>query len=243
MQKIALVTGGTGGIGEAICRRLRDSGLKVIATSSSSTTLEKFPNNPDNHDISVEAVNVGDYGSCEELAARIKADYGSVSVLVNNAGITKDGTFKKMTVEQWHDVINVNLNSLFNVTRQFINEMIEQKWGRIVNISSINGQKGQFGQTNYSASKAGIHGFSMALAQEMASSGITVNTISPGYTATPMVTAIREDVLEKIVSGIPMKRLAKVEEIAAAVNYLVSDDAAFISGANLPINGVQFTSF
>lgn len=243
MKKIAIVTGGTGGIGTAISRKLRDDNFQVIATS-----LHHAGNSDDcvkskKSDIIVEPLDATDFYACEKFAEKILADYGSVSVIVNNAGITKDSQFRKMSYDQWYDVINVNLNSVFNVTRQFINPMLENGWGRIINISSINGQRGQFGQTNYSATKSAIHGFTMALAQETAAKGITVNTVSPGYTGTDMVRAIREDILEKIVADIPMKRLAEPEEIAAAVSYLCTDLAAFISGANLPVNGAQFTSF
>jgi acetoacetyl-CoA reductase len=173
------------------------------------------------------------------MMTKIKADVGPVAVLVNNAGITKDGMFKKMPIENWMAVLNINLNSVFNVTRQVIDDMLAAGWGRVINISSINGQKGQFGQTNYSAAKAGMHGFTKALAQETAAKGITVNTISPGYIGTEMVMAIQEEIRAQIVSGIPVGRLGKPEEIAKLVSYLASEDAAFITGANVAINGGQ----
>lgn len=241
MKKIALVTGGTGGIGTEICRGLLKDGYDVIALTLSSNKVSNFVE--ENPEIKVVSADVSDYESCKKAADEIRQKYGSVDVIVNNAGITRDCQFKKMEPSHWQSVLSVNLFSVFNVTHQFVNDMIEKGWGRIINISSVNGQKGQFGQTNYAAAKAGMHGFTMSLAQELARTGITVNTISPGYTGTPMVKAIREDILESIVNMIPMKRLAEPKEIAAAVSYLCSDGAAYISGANLPINGVQFTSF
>jgi acetoacetyl-CoA reductase len=173
------------------------------------------------------------------MGDKLNADFGGVDVLVNNAGITKDGTFRKMVPDQWNAVLTVNLDSVFNVTKQFIDGMLNKSWGRVINISSINGQKGQFGQTNYSAAKAGMHGFSMALAQETAKKGITVNSISPGYIGTEMVMAIPEDVRNQIVAQIPVGRLGKPEEIAALVAFLASEDGAFITGANIAANGGQ----
>lgn len=242
-MKIALVTGGTGGIGEVICHTLRDNGYKVIATAHNEAAAQEWQQQPGNQNIAVEIADVADFASCEALAKRVKSTYGTPYLLVNNAGITRDGQLKKMSVEQWNAVITTNLNSVFNMTRQYINDMLENKSGRIVNISSINGQKGQFGQANYAAAKAGMHGFSMSLAQETAKYGITVNSISPGYTATKMVEAIREDILAGIIEQIPMKRLAKTQEVAALVLFLASEEAAYISGANIPLNGAQFTSF
>ena len=183
--------------------------------------------------------DVSNYESSLAMIAKVKAEVGAVSVLVNNAGITKDGTFKKMPLENWMDVLNINLNSVFNVTRHVIDDMLAAGWGRVINMSSINGQKGQFGQTNYSAAKAGMHGFTKALAQETAAKGITVNTISPGYIGTEMVMAIQQEVRDQIVAGIPVGRLGKPEEIAKLVSYLASEDAAFITGANIAINGGQ----
>jgi len=181
--------------------------------------------------------NVSDWDSTVGAFQKIKQDFGPVDVLVNNAGITRDGMFRKMSQEDWRIVIDTNLNSLFNVTKQVIDDMVERQWGRIINISSVNGQKGQFGQTNYSTAKAGIHGFTMALAQEVASKGVTVNTISPGYIGTDMVRAIRPDVLEKIVSTIPVRRLGTPEEIGSMVAWLASDDAGFATGADFSLNG------
>ncbi len=181
--------------------------------------------------------NVGDWDSTVAAFAKVKSEVGPVDVLVNNAGITRDGMFRKMSREDWHAVIETNLNSLFNVTKQVIDDMVERGFGRIVNISSINGQKGQFGQTNYSTAKAGIHGFTMALAQEVASKGVTVNTVSPGYVGTDMVRAIRQDVLDKIVSGIPVKRLGLPEEIGSIVSWIASDEGGYATGADFSLNG------
>lgn len=246
MSKLAFVTGGKGGIGTAIARALYNAGHKVIVSEyrQNKDTKEWLEQQRhDGYEFDVVQVDVSNFDSCVICAQEIEKKYGIIDILVNNAGITQDSQFKKMTVAQWRDVVSTNLDSVFNVTRQFINPMLEQQWGRIINISSINGQKGQFGQTNYSAAKAGLHGFTMALAQECASKGVTVNTISPGYTATPMVTAIREDILDNIIKQVPVGRLAYPEEIGALTTYLTSDHAAFITGANLPINGGQFTSF
>lgn len=181
--------------------------------------------------------NVADWDSTVAAFDRVKAEFGNPDIVVNNAGITRDGLFRKMSVEDWRAVIDTNLNSMFNVTRQVIDGMLEKGWGRIINISSVNGQKGQFGQTNYSTAKAGLHGFTMALAQEVASKGITVNTVSPGYIATDMVKAIRQDVLDRIVSTIPVRRLGEPAEIASIVAWLASDDASFATGADFSVNG------
>lgn len=240
--KIALVTGGTGGIGNAICVRLADMGCKVVTTYRNKEKAEQWQRDKasDGYDIAIYACDVGSYEDCENLRNQIEADLGPVDVVINNAGVTKDTVFKKMSAEKWRIVINADLDSVFNVTRQFIEGMMERGFGRIVNISSINGQKGQFGQTNYSAAKAGMHGFTMALAQETARKGVTVNTVSPGYTATEMVMAVPEDVRNQIIAQIPVGRLGKPDEIASSVGFLVSEEAAFITGANLAINGGQF---
>jgi acetoacetyl-CoA reductase len=185
--------------------------------------------------------DVTDADMCSRMVDQVHDEIGPISILVNNAGITRDGTFRKMTFEDWHAVLRTNLDSVFNMTRPVIETMIECHWGRVINVSSINGQKGQFGQTNYSAAKAGMHGFTMALAQEVARKGITVNTVSPGYIATDMVMAVPDDVREKIVAQIPVGRLGKPEEIAALVAFLSSDIAGFITGANIAINGGQHT--
>jgi acetoacetyl-CoA reductase len=242
-KKIALVTGGIGGIGTAICRQLARDGYTVVANhiaqeaEKAQTWLAE--NRAAGFDVHLAEGDVSNFESCTEMAVKIKAEVGPVDILVNNAGITKDGMFRKMPLENWMAVININLNSVFNVSKQVLDDMLAKGWGRIINISSINGQKGQFGQANYSAAKAGMHGFTKALAQETAAKGITVNTISPGYIGTDMVMAIKEEVRNQIIAGIPVGRLGKPEEIAKLVSYLASDDAAFITGANIAINGGQ----
>ena len=239
--KIALITGGTGGIGKAICKRLYGMGARVVSTylGESKARDMQAEMKEKGCDIAIYPCDVSNFEQCEAMARDIGNDVGPVDIVINNAGITRDTTMKKMTAEQWQDVVNTNLNSVFNVTRVFIESMLERQTGRVINISSINGQKGQFGQTNYSAAKAGIHGFTMALAQEVARKGITVNTVSPGYIATEMVMAVPEDVRNQIVAQIPVGRLGKPEEIAALVGFLASEDAAFITGANLAANGGQ----
>lgn len=240
VQRIAYVTGGMGGIGTSICQRLSKGGFKVIAGCG--------PNSPRKdrwiaeqkalgYEFIASEGNVSDWESTKAAFEKVKAEVGRVDVLVNNAGITRDSVFRKMTPEDWKAVIDTNLNSLFNVTKQVIDGMIDNGWGRIINISSVNGQKGQFGQTNYSTAKAGLHGFTMALAQEVASKGVTVNTVSPGYIATDMVKAIREDVLEKIIGTIPVKRLGTPDEIASICAWIASDDGAFSTGADFSVNG------
>jgi len=239
-RRVALVTGGMGGIGTAICRRLGASGHIVIAgCGPGSPRRERWlaEMRAEGHEVYSAAGNVGDWDSTKTAIDRARKEAGEVDVLVNNAGIARDGTFRKMTNEQWHQVIETNLNSLFHVTKQVIDGMLDRGWGRIINISSVNGQKGQFGQTNYSTAKAGIHGFTMALAQEVASKGVTVNTISPGYIGTDMVRAIKPEVLEAIVKTIPVGRLGTPEEIASMVAWLASDDAAFATGADFSLNG------
>jgi acetoacetyl-CoA reductase len=181
--------------------------------------------------------NVSDWDSTKEAFDKVKAQFGNPDILVNNAGITRDGVFRKMSLDDWRTVIDTNLNSMFNVTKQVIDGMLDKGWGRIINISSVNGEKGQFGQSNYSAAKAGMHGFSMALAQEVASKGVTVNTVAPGYIATDMVMAVREDVREKIIQTIPVRRLGKAEEIGSIVGWLTTDDAGFTTGAEFSCNG------
>jgi len=244
--KVALITGGIGGIGTAICRRMANDGMRVISTchpaESEAAAQWREDQAADGLHIDTLSVDVSSFEECEEKLAKVLADYGSVDVIVNCAGITRDSSFKKMQKEQWYDVINVNLNSVFNVTQPLWSAMLENGFGRVVNISSVNGQRGQFGQANYSAAKAGMHGFTMALAQEGASKGVTVNTVSPGYVSTVMTEAIREDIRSAIVSGIPMGRMATVEEVASAVHFLVADDHEYITGANLPVNGGLFIS-
>ena len=237
--RVALVTGGTGGIGTAICKKLADQGHKVATNYRNEEKARAWETQmkADGYDFTLVK---GDVTSPEEAAAMVREveeKLGPVEVLVNNAGITRDGTFHKMSAQQWTDVINTNLNSVFNVTRPVIEGMRERKWGRIIQISSINGLKGQYGQANYAAAKAGMHGFTISLARENAKLGITVNTVSPGYVATDMVMAVPEEVRAKIAADIPTGRLGKPEEIAYAVAFLVDEQAAWITGSNLDING------
>ncbi|HLR83218.1 MAG TPA: beta-ketoacyl-ACP reductase [Paenalcaligenes sp.] len=238
-QKIALVTGGMGGIGTAICQRLANDGMIVIAGCSAGRNYQEWLDEQKEQGFDFHAMpaDVTDFDATQAAIEKISREVGVIDILVNNAGITRDTTFSRMSVEQWQDVINTNLNSLFNVTKQVIEQMADAGWGRVVNISSINGQKGQFGQTNYSAAKAGMHGFTKALAQEYARKGVTVNTVSPGYIGTEMVRAVREDVLEKIVASIPVRRLGEPEEIASIVSWLASDEAGFATGADFSVNG------
>ena len=239
-SRIAYVTGGMGGIGTAICRRLCKEGHTVIAgCGPGSERKERWLREMGSQGFNIHASegNVSEWDSTKRAFEQARADVGEIDILVNNAGITRDGTFQKMTNEAWHTVIETNLNSLFHVTKQVIDGMLERGFGRIINISSVNGQRGQYGQTNYSTAKAGIHGFTMALAQEVAARGVTVNTVSPGYIGTDMVRAIRPDRLDKIVSGIPVKRLGEPDEIASIVAWLTSDEAAFATGADFSLNG------
>lgn len=237
--KLAYVTGGMGGIGTSICQRLAKEGYTVVAGCGPSRDYRQWLDEQAalGYKFHASVGNVSDWDSTVDAFNKVKSDFGSVAVLVNNAGITRDGLFRKMGQDDWRAVIDTNLNSLFNVTKQVIEGMIENQWGRIINISSVNGQKGQFGQTNYSTAKAGIHGFTMALAQEVASKGVTVNTISPGYIGTDMVRAIRPDVLEKIVSTIPVKRLGTPDEIGSMIAWLASDESGFATGADFSLNG------
>ncbi|NLP64115.1 3-ketoacyl-ACP reductase [Paraburkholderia sacchari] len=239
-QRIAYVTGGMGGIGTGICQRLAKQGFKVVAgCGPNSPRRAKWLEDQKalGFDFVASEGNVGDWDSTKQAFDKVKAEVGEVDVLVNNAGITRDVVFRKMTREDWTAVIDTNLTSLFNVTKQVIDGMVERGWGRIINISSVNGQKGQFGQTNYSTAKAGIHGFTMSLAQEVATKGVTVNTVSPGYIGTDMVKSIRPDVLEKIVATIPVRRLGAPEEIASIVAWLASDESGFSTGADFSLNG------
>ena len=238
-QRIALVTGGTGGIGSAICQRLAQMGHRVATNYRDEARAREWQARMKaaGFDMVIAPGDVGSPDAAEAMVQSVEAQLGPVDVLINNAGITRDGTFHKMSASQWGDVINTNLNSCFNVTRPVIDGMRNRKWGRIVQISSINGLKGQYGQANYAAAKAGMHGFTISLARENAKLGITVNTVSPGYVATDMVMAVPEDVRAKIVADIPTGRLGKPEEIAYAVGFLVSDEAAWITGSNLDING------
>ena len=238
-NRVAYVTGGMGGIGTAICQRLHKDGYTVIAGCGPSRDHKKWIDEQaqQGYTFHTSVGNVADWDSTVAAFKAVKEQHGPISVLVNNAGITRDGMFRKMSREDWQMVIDTNLNSLFNVTKQVIDEMTEAGWGRIVNISSVNGEKGQFGQTNYSAAKAGMHGFTMALAQEVANKGVTVNTVSPGYIGTEMVRAIRQDVLDKIVATIPVKRLGTPEEIASMVSWVASEESGFATGADFSVNG------
>lgn len=244
-KRVVYVTGGMGGMGTAMCERLCRDGYEVIAgCSPGSERKERWLKRMREmgFDIHVSEGNVADWDSTTAAFEEIKAKVGHVDILVNNAGVTRDSVFRKMTFEQWKAVIDTNLTGLFNTTKQVIDGMVERGWGRIINISSVNGLKGQFGQANYCAAKAGIHGFTMALAQEVAARGVTVNTISPGYIGTDMVRAIKPEVLDKIVGGVPMKRLGEPEEIASLVAWIASDQAAFATGANFSVNGGQYMS-
>src|SRR5947208_2857798 len=239
-QRIAFVSGGMGGIGTAICRRLGRNGIKVVAGCLPGyDQKQQWLDTMRQEGLTVHAAegDVEDFDSCTQMFYQIASVVGPVDILVNNAGITRDGLFKRMVPADWYAVINTNLNSVFNVTRQVIEGMMERGWGRIINISSVNALKGQFGQTNYSAAKAGMHGFSKALAQEVVKKGVTVNTVSPGYVETDMVRAMKPEVLQSIVEQIPMGRFAQPEEIASLVAYLASEEAGYITGANISING------
>ena len=238
-QKIAYVTGGMGGIGTAICQRLHKDGFKVIAGCGPTRDFNKWLGEQKELGFSFYASvgNVADWQSTVDAFSKAKAEHGPIDVLVNNAGITRDRMFLKMTPDDWKAVIDTNLNSMFNVTKQVVPDMVERNWGRIIQISSVNGEKGQAGQTNYSAAKAGMHGFTMALAQELANKGVTVNTVSPGYIGTDMVRAIKPEVLEKIVATIPVKRLGTPEEIGSVVAWLAGEDSGFTTGADFSVNG------
>lgn len=243
--KIALVTGGTGGIGTAICRHLYKHGLKVVAGYShggDGSFAKQWQETQAKDDFKFDIVygDVSDFNSCASMIDEIETKIGPVEVLVNNAGITRDATLRKMQPKDWEDVVRVNLNSLYNVTRQVINGMLERQYGRIILISSINGQKGQFGQTNYAATKSAMYGFTKSLALEVASKGITVNAVSPGYVATSMVEKMSSDVLEKIIADIPVKRLAEPDEVARLVAFLAAEESGYITGANFAINGGQY---
>jgi acetoacetyl-CoA reductase len=242
-QRVVLVTGGMGGLGETISTKMADAGYKVVVTYSPGNSKYKewlADMKTRGYDMLAVPCDVADIDSCAKAVAEVQNKAGAVDVLVNNAGITRDMTFKKMDKLNWDAVLRTNLDSLFNMTKQVADGMVERNWGRIINVSSVNGSKGAFGQTNYSAAKAGVHGFTKALALEVARKGVTVNTISPGYIGTKMVTAIPEDVLNtKILPQIPVGRLGKPEEVAGLVIYLASEEAAFLTGANIAINGGQ----
>ncbi len=242
-QRVAVVTGGMGGLGEAICIKLHKMGFAVVTTYSpgnkkSADWLAEMKK--EGYTFHAVPADVADFDSCAQAVKQVETDVGPIDVLVNNAGITRDMTFKKMGKVDWDAVMRTNLDSVFNMTKAVLDDMVDRGWGRVINVSSINGQKGAFGQTNYSAAKAGMHGFTKALALEVAKKGVTVNTISPGYIGTKMVLAIPKEVLDsKIIPQIPVGRLGKPEEIAGLVAYLCSDEAAFVTGANIAINGGQ----
>lgn len=240
----AVVTGGTGGIGSAICQRLA-ADYRVIACYFKDGRHEEAKKwqaaqQEAGYDIDILYADIAKFADCEKLTTLILERYGQIDVLVNNAGITVDASLKKMTPEQWQQVVDANLTSVFNVTRNVLPAMLERNYGRIINISSINGRKGQFGQCNYAASKAALFGFTKSLALEVASKGITANTISPGYIETPMLAGVREDVLKNIIANIPVGRLGTPQEVANAVAFFASSESGFITGANLDINGGQY---
>lgn len=238
---LALVTGATGGLGTDMCRTLAEDGYFVVANYRSDLKAAQWHEKmkAEGYDFAMAKADVADYSEVESMIHQIQKDYGVIDVLVNNAGITRDGSFRKMSFENWDMVIKSNLYSAFNCTRCVINPMIEQQYGRIINISSVNGQRAQFGQANYSAAKAGMHGLTKTVAIEVAKLGITVNTISPGYIATDMVMAVPEDYRNKIVANIPIGRMGGTYEVAHLVSFLASKEAAFITGANYEINGGQ----
>lgn len=240
-KRVALVTGATGGLGTAMCKKLYDDGYTVVGSYRSQAKADdwKAQMKAEGYDIELFQCDVSDFDSCGRMITAIEEKVGAVDILVNNAGITRDRAFHKMTKEMWDDVIGTNLSSVFNCSRHVIEGMIKRNFGRIINISSVNGQRGQFGQANYSAAKAGMHGFTKTLAMEVAQKGITVNTISPGYIGTDMVMAVKEEIRNQIVAQIPLGRLGGTDEVAYLVSFLASDKASFITGANYAINGGQ----
>ncbi|GAA4805601.1 acetoacetyl-CoA reductase [Lysobacter hankyongensis] len=244
-RRVAVVTGGIGGLGTEICVALAHAGRSVIAADlgARAERIEQFARDVEGLDIRFEALDAGDFEACGALVRKVEADLGALDILVNAAGITRDGTLRKMDKVQWDAVMNVNLDSVFNMCRHAVDGMMTRGFGRVVNISSVNGQTGQFGQTNYSAAKAGMHGFTMALAREVARKGVTVNSISPGYCETALVMAIPDDIRAGIVEKVPVGRLGKPSEIARTVAFLTDDEAGFITGANIPVNGGMFMSF
>lgn len=246
-QRIAVVTGGIGGLGTEICKHLARSGHKVIAADlpAREERISAFRQETDtfNGSISFAPLDVATLEDCNAFRADIEAAHGPIAVIVNAAGITRDSTLRKMDASQWQDVLHVNLGGVFNMCRAVVDSMTTQGFGRIINISSVNGQTGQFGQTNYSAAKAGTHGFTMAMAREVASKGVTVNSVSPGYCNTELVRAVPEHIRERIIAGIPVGRLGEPYEIARVVDFLAAEDAGYITGANIPVNGGYFMSF
>ncbi len=246
-SRVAIVTGGIGGLGTEICRQLAQAGRQVIAVdlAGREERLHSFQTELAdlNGAVKFEPADVSHFDGCAELIGRVERQHGGVDILVNAAGITRDTSLRKMTPQQWHELMRVNLDGVFNMCRNVVEGMTTRGFGRIVNLSSVNGQTGQFGQTNYSAAKAGVHGFGMALARETARKGVTVNTVSPGYCDTALVAAVPQDIREQIISDIPVGRLGSPGDIARAVAFLTADDAGYITGANLPVNGGYFMSF
>lgn len=246
-KRVAVVTGGIGGLGTEICKHLADSGCLVIAAdlASRAERIEAFRDEVAAYGdaIRFEPLDIADFDACATLIRSVQAEFGSLDILVNAAGITRDTTLRKMTSDQWHSVLTINLDGVFNMCRNVVDSMCERGYGRIVNISSVNGQTGQFGQTNYAAAKAGMHGFTMALAREVARKGVTVNSVSPGYCKTAMVMSMPENVRTQIVADIPVGRLGEPSEIARVVDFLSSPDSGFITGANIPVNGGYFMDF
>ena len=242
-QRLAVVTGGMGGLGETISTKMADAGYRVAVTYSPSNTKWKQWTEDmrgRGYPFAAYPVDVADFDDCADKCERIRVEHGAIDILVNNAGVTRDMTFRKMGKGDWDAVMRTNLDSCFNMTKQVMDDMTDRGWGRVINVASVNGQKGAFGQTNYSAAKAGIHGFTKALALEVAKKGVTVNTISPGYIGTKMVTAIPKDILDsKILPQIPVGRLGRPDEVAGLIIYLCSEEAAFVTGANISINGGQ----
>lgn len=244
-KRIALVTGGTGGIGTAICQEMTQLNYQVVACyfkQGNHDLARAWQKKQANQglDIDIAYADISSFKDCEKLTDLVIEKYGQIDVLVNNAGVTHDATLKKMTETQWHDVINANLNSVFNVTKTVLSPMLERGYGRIITISSVNGRKGQFGQSNYSASKSALYGFTKSLAQEVAKKGITVNTLSPGYIKTEMLASIKEDILNTIIAQIPAGRLGQPQEVARLVTFLADEQSGFITGANFDINGGQY---
>ena len=244
-RRVAVVTGGIGGLGTAICKALADAGRSVVAVDlgSSAERIARFEREVEGQDIRFAPLDVSDFDASAKLVEDVQAREGSLDVLVNAAGITRDTTLRKMERSQWDAVMDINLGSVFNLCRHVVDGMVERGFGRIVNISSVNGQTGQFGQTNYSAAKAGMHGFTMALAREVARKGVTVNSVSPGYCETALVAAIPDDIRQGIVDKVPVGRLGQPSEIARTVAFLAADDAGYITGANIPVNGGLYMGF
>ena len=244
-QRVAVVTGGIGGLGTEICKTLARAGHTVIAAdlAARAERIAEFERDVEGQAIRFEPLDVTDFDACGALVRKVEAEHGSLDILVNAAGITRDGTLRKMDKPQWDAVLTVNLDSMFNLCRHAVEGMSARGFGRIVNISSVNGQTGQFGQTNYAAAKAGMHGFTMALAREVARKGVTVNSVSPGYCETALVMAMPEEIRAGIVEKVPVGRMGKPSEIARTVAFLADEEAGFITGANIPVNGGLFMSF